>query len=169
MKMMNFRARDPEAQARGQRGLDKGNRLERIVWGWYEGREADLERDAGAIRITLESAETCETARQEALDDPWVAEASEGRLLTRVHVARERNRTLVRRKKTAFRKWHGRLFCEACGLDFAREYGVRGDGYMECHHRKPVSELRPGDRTSIRDLRFCAPTVIAWSMPEGPG
>lgn len=56
------------------------------------------------------------------------------------------------RKKKRFRAEHGRLYCQACGFDFAEVYGERGDDYIECHHVKPVVELRPGDRTRLRDL-----------------
>ena len=79
-------------------------------------------------------------------------DAPEGRILTRVHLSRERSRTLVSKKKHRFREVHDRLYCEACGFDFAEVYEERGGDYIECHHVKPVAELRPGDRTRLRDL-----------------
>lgn len=40
-----------------------------------------------------------------------------------------------------FRATHdGRLFCECCGFDFSKIYGEWGDGYIEVHHRNPVSQ-----------------------------
>jgi len=32
------------------------------------------------------------------------------------------------------------------------EYGDHGDGFIECHHTKPVSELQVGEKTKLSDL-----------------
>ena len=32
------------------------------------------------------------------------------------------------------------LKCEVCGFDFGKAYGELGAGYIEVHHKKPVSE-----------------------------
>jgi 5-methylcytosine-specific restriction protein A len=79
-------------------------------------------------------------------------EAEEGRILNRVHRYRERDRDIVTRKKDVFLKQHGRLCCEACSFDFALRYGSAGDGFIECHHTRPASELKPGDKTKMSDL-----------------
>ncbi|TFH47552.1 MAG: hypothetical protein E4H01_08075 [Lysobacterales bacterium] len=51
----------------------------------------------------------------------------------------------------------GTLACEAWGFDFRERYGDLGQEFAECHHEKPLSELKPGERTKIRDLRIvCA-------------
>jgi 5-methylcytosine-specific restriction protein A len=45
----------------------------------------------------------------------------------------------------------------ACGFNFAARYGERGSGFIECHHTKPVSALRPGEKTRLEDLALlCA-------------
>jgi 5-methylcytosine-specific restriction enzyme A len=85
-------------------------------------------------------------------EDEEFAEAEEGRILTRIHRARERNRNLVALKKAAALKAHGSLKCEACSFDFQKTYGTRGAGFMEAHHLQPVSTLRPGDKTRLDDL-----------------
>ena len=47
--------------------------------------------------------------------------------------------------------------CEACGFDFEQTYGNLGKDFAECHHSKPVSELKPGEKTKLTDLRIvCA-------------
>jgi len=38
---------------------------------------------------------------------------------------------------------HG-AHCHACGFDFAEIYGPLGDGFIEVHHRTPVSRMGPG-------------------------
>ena len=51
----------------------------------------------------------------------------------------------------------GTLECEVCGFDFKSTYGELGDGFAECHHTKPISELMPGEKTKITDLSIvCA-------------
>ena len=44
------------------------------------------------------------------------------------------------------------LLCEACGFDFEQVYGEHGKGFIECHHTKPVSELKAGEKTKLSDL-----------------
>ena len=36
---------------------------------------------------------------------------------------------------------HFGLVCQCCGFDFASVYGELGDGYIEVHHRVPVSKM----------------------------
>ena len=92
------------------------------------------------------------------VDDPaseimgFIAEAPEGKTLTQIHIVRERNRKLVQRKKESVRQKTGRLVCEACKFDFAEKYGERGEGFIECHHTKPLRDLEPGSKTHLKDL-----------------
>ena len=82
--------------------------------------------------------------------------ASEGRLLIRRHVARERSRSLRDKKIARVLRAGGTLSCEACGFDFAKTYGERGTGYIECHHVVPLHE-RAADVTRLSDLALvCA-------------
>ena len=81
----------------------------------------------------------------------------EGRLLTRKHLARERNRKLVETKRKQVLKKLGKLECEVCGFNFGITYGIRGEGFIECHHTKPVATLSEGHKTHINDLALvCA-------------
>ena len=79
-------------------------------------------------------------------------EGEEGQILTRTHRYRERNTKLVARKKQRVLRDKGKLSCEVCGFDFSAAYGERGDGFIECHHTKPVSKLKDGETTKINDL-----------------
>ena len=84
-------------------------------------------------------------------------DAVEGRLLTVAHQRRERSRKVVLAKKAAALKLLGRLMCEACGFDFGKRYGSRGEGVIDCHHTKPVADLGDGTPTHLRDLALlCA-------------
>ncbi len=77
--------------------------------------------------------------------------ATEGRILYRQHRGRERDPKIVKRKKAAVLEATGRLACEGCDLDFGERYGDRGDGFIECHHTRPLAES--GETiTRLKDL-----------------
>ncbi len=78
--------------------------------------------------------------------------AAEGRELLRLHRTRERSGRLIARKKRAVLSVCGRLVCEACDFDFAAVYGMRGDGFAECHHMQPISQSAPDRRTRLSEL-----------------
>ena len=103
---------------------------------------------AVAIRSNLEA--ITQDQAEETEDD--VADAPEGAVLTRTHRVRERNRKIVARKKAEALKANGNLSCEGCKFDFAATYGERGEGFIECHHTVPVSNLKKGHRTKLSDL-----------------
>ena len=154
MKLMNFRRFDPQYTESGRVGLQRGGKGEEIVWAEFAADPDRLERVAAAIRGGLSEDDM---PKAEDASDPDIAEVEEGQLLTRLHRRRERNRKLINRKKAAFAKAHGHVFCEACGFDFQERYGERGTGFIECHHIKPVHTLRLGDKTKLADLRLlCA-------------
>jgi 5-methylcytosine-specific restriction enzyme A len=154
MKVMNFRRFDPQYTEQGKKGLQRGGKLELEVWNDFAGKAVELSEVVKSIRLAL-SEGTVPVASEE--EDEEVAEADEGRILTRIHRARERNRELVARKKAAVLEIHGTLECEVCSFDFQQTYGSRGAGFMEVHHLKPLSTLHPGDKTTLDDLALvCA-------------
>lgn len=148
-KLGNFTWIDPQAAG----GLHNASTMDISVWNEFADDRERLGSVAQRIRATLLSGETTET---ETLD-PDFEEAEEGAVLTRLHRVRERNRRLVARKKQQTLTDTGQLMCEACGFDFGRAYGQIGSGFIECHHRVPLSELSPGARTMLSDLALvCA-------------
>lgn len=151
MKLGNFRRLDPEYTSAGRVGLQRGSKGDELVWNEFAHDIARLQKAAQAIRENAASGQAS-SAIFDGHDEQEIADAPEGRLVTRLHRSRERNRKLVQRKKDAFMKRHGRVYCEACGFDFEEVYGERCEGLIECHHTRPVHTLRPGDRTKLSDL-----------------
>jgi putative restriction endonuclease len=90
--------------------------------------------------------------RQDDYSEGGDTEFPEGKEYEIRHMTRERNPKLVAKAKAQFKSKLGRLFCEACDFDFATKYGNAGDGFIEVHHKIPVSELKPDARTKITDL-----------------
>ena len=82
----------------------------------------------------------------------------EGRLLLRLHVYRERDRTFVRRVRKHYRSLGGgRLVCHACGSVPIDVYGPAGESCMEAHHKVPIEQLQPDSVTVVRDMAMlCA-------------
>ncbi len=145
LKLQNFKTVDPGYAGAGMRA-GAGPR-ERAVWERFSGNPAELQMTARAIR---EAAAALDDVDGGTPDDDGVLE---GRLLMRVHRARERRRS--GEKKRAVLTATGRLACEACDFDFAAVYGELGEGFAECHHKLP---LAAGERrTRLADLAIvCA-------------
>ena len=78
---------------------------------------------------------------------------TEGQRRLLLHLQRERNRTLVRKKKMLATS----LDCEVCGFSFARAYGDAASDYCEVHHLLPLSDAEDITRTRFEDLAIvCA-------------
>lgn len=79
--------------------------------------------------------------------------ATEGNKRLVLHLQRERNPTIVRKKK----KQAESLDCEVCGFSFGRVYGSAASDYCEVHHLLPLSEVEHTTQTRMEDLAiFCA-------------
>ena len=156
MKLMNFRRLDPSYTSGGRTGLVRGAKAEEDVWNEFSNDPVRCRQIADAILRGLEN-QDLDTGSLETQSEEGMEEAPEGRLLTRIHVARERNRKLVESKRKQALKKYGKLVCEICGFDFILHYGTRGEGFMECHHLKPVAWLANGQKTHLNDLALvCA-------------
>jgi predicted HNH restriction endonuclease len=155
MKMMNFMGLDPQYTTDGKVGLTRGNKDEKVVWNEYALDPVRLASVVAAIRMAVNThGNDHELAGP---DEPDIAEAEEGRVLTRMHRYRERSRKLVDAAKAAAMKKYGRLACEACGFEFKLAYGPLAEGIIDVHHTKPVHTLTEGDKTKVEDLALlCA-------------
>lgn len=102
------------------------------------------------------------TSMESAEAQPAVEEEEifgvEGRLLTRIHVYRERDRGFAARAKKYYKDLNGgKLKCECCGLDPVDFYGEAGERCLEAHHRIPIEELQPDSITRVDEMAIvCA-------------
>jgi 5-methylcytosine-specific restriction endonuclease McrA len=77
----------------------------------------------------------------------------EGEEKLAIHKNRERNYKLINQKKAEFKTSHnGKLYCEACGLNFEEVYGEYGKDFIEVHHIIPISESVENRKTKLEDL-----------------
>jgi 5-methylcytosine-specific restriction protein A len=156
MKAWNFHRFDGNYMASGRKALRHGNKLDEVIWNEFSTNQASLSKASSAIRAQLTSGHN---AKSEVLPEveESIAEASEGALLTRLHLYRERNRKLVRLRKEQVFKKNGSLKCEVCGFDYGQIYGPRGQGFIECHHIKPLNAYKAKEVTRLEDLALvCA-------------
>jgi 5-methylcytosine-specific restriction protein A len=126
----------------------KGNRLDGKVLAEFKADPERFRRIAQAIHATARTGpvRVPDVDETEGEQDP-----PEGRQVLVQHYRRERNPAKVKAKKEKVLAEIGRLECEVCGFDFATVYGERGEGFIECHHRIPLSES--GVRhTRLKDL-----------------
>lgn len=77
---------------------------------------------------------------------------NEGGYSYRLHRQYERDGDLPKEKKFHILNKTGKLACEACDFNFNCFYGSRGEGFIECHHNKPISEMKEKQKVSIDDL-----------------
>lgn len=154
MKIMNFRRLDPAFASKGAVGLTRGGKGDEEVWNVFHNRISDLHAAAKTIQSIVVSSKY---KNLDLGDEPEIALATEGKILTKLHISRERNRDLIRKKKTDVLKRLSSLKCEVCSFDFEAKYGERGSGFAEIHHLKPLSSLMPASITRLEDLAvLCA-------------
>ncbi|ARP79281.1 HNH endonuclease [Bordetella genomosp. 6] len=150
MKLMNFRRLDPAYTSDGKTGLTRGNHDELRVWDQFADDPERLAEVARFIRQGI--VEHKADVDLAGPDEPGIEEAEEGKIATRIHRYRERDRRLVAEVNAQALKKHGRLFCAACGFDFAKKYGDAGTNLIDVHHTKPVHTMEAGEKTKVADL-----------------
>lgn len=146
MKMRKFHSFNPDFDGVG---LGNASKLDAEVFRTFWAEPSRLKTLAQIIRDMLNADEPIALPD---IDDTVDYEIAEGRLLTRIHRYRERDGGIVARKKRQAMSVHGRLSCDGCSFDFADSYGACGKGFIECHHTKPVSQMRNGETTRLTDL-----------------
>lgn len=87
--------------------------------------------------------------------EDYEAEEGKERTIFKLHKFKERDPKIIRKAKEKAKK-ENRLYCEVCLFNFEIQYPDLGNGFIECHHRQPISSgnIR---KTKIDDLAIvCA-------------
>jgi 5-methylcytosine-specific restriction enzyme A len=148
LKLANFAALDPRY---GGAGMTRGGKGDASVWEELNSSPALVRQLAAAISSGASSAPADAATPEEGED-----EVGEGRVLYRLHRARERNRSIVRKKKAAVLSAGGTLACEGCGLVYEEMYGEVGGDYIEIHHRVPLHVSGPTTTRLVDLALLCA-------------
>lgn len=80
------------------------------------------------------------------------AHGFEGNPRLMAHMRRERNASIVQKKKEEILGKTGVLRCEACGFDFAKTYGEHGNEFCEVHHLVPLHKSDCIIKTKLNEL-----------------
>lgn len=107
------------------------------------GRQSYLNGENYANQITLEYTD---------YDIDMASSRKEGALFYRLHLVRERDQTLVMKKKKIALLNNSSLSCEVCGFSFIRKYGRRGHDFCEVHHVEPLAVRACSSLTKLNDL-----------------
>lgn len=142
MKLTNFLRFDPQYLGKG---LERGSKLDEEVWN-------DFSSDIEKLKMTANSIAKSITLGPDDSSNTNDEEFAEGKILTILHMRKERNRKAVEQKKKRVLQETGKLECEVCGFDFFKVYGSLGYGFAECHHTFPVYRLTPDHKTRLEDL-----------------
>ncbi len=85
--------------------------------------------------------------------DPSTNKFKEGKDKLKIHLAKERSRSLTDSAKL---KWNiqgkGDIRCSTCSFSFKEKYGAIGTGFIEAHHIKPISSLAPDTIMKFEDI-----------------
>ena len=146
MKMMNFHHFNEQYRGVGLKG---GSKSDRKIFFEFENEGARLALISEKI---MEVSSSDEIIDDFDVDDDEKFEVEEGRILTRWHRYRERNREIIEKKKERVLDRTGFLKCEGCTFEFGETYGKHGKGFIECHHTIPLSMIEGSSDTSLNDL-----------------
>lgn len=150
LKLSNFLAIDPSY---GGKGMESFSKLDEEVFTEFMNDKERLHAIANEIR-TVSTNENLKQKIYEIEDDEETLNDSvmEGQVLYKLHKVRERDSEIVLLKKKQSIDRFGFLSCEACIFDFEKFYGELGKGYIECHHRTPLSKFKVETNTRLDDL-----------------
>lgn len=113
---------------------------------WYADKPESAEIVARVLRL-VESEDT------DSLPDVDAGTAGlEGNPRLRAHLWRERNTSIVKKKKRDVLTRTGALKCEVCGFDSEKVYGKHGREVCEVHHLTPLHKADGIVKTELTDL-----------------
>lgn len=150
LKLSNFLAIDPNYHGKG---MESFSRLDQEIFNEFLNDKATLHALAVEIKKIADNQKLKEKIYkieddEQSLNDSVI----EGQVIYKLHKVRERDAEIVRHKKRQALSLLGYLECEVCVFDFHKFYGEIGYGYIECHHRTPLSKFRVEVKTTLDDL-----------------
>ncbi len=150
LKLSNFLAIDPNFHGKGMKAFSK---LDKEIFNEFVSKRNELSLIAKKIKDSVRNKDLGGKLYriEEEFDDDSLT-IKEGKVIYKLHKHIERHAKINKKKKEQYFKKHGKLDCEVCGFNFHEKYGELGKNFIECHHRKPLSELEGETGTSLADL-----------------
>ena len=150
LKLSNFLAFDDDYTGVGMTG---GSKLDNLVFKEFSQNRNKLRAIANEIRSVAANDEVKKKIYAIEEDEQSKTDSvMEGQVLYKLHKVRERDNGIVILKKKQTIDLTGKLACEACVFEFESFYGDIGKGFIECHHRVPLSNFKVASKTTLEDL-----------------
>lgn len=153
LKLSNFKAIDPDHNGKGMSSYSKNDKE---IFNEFRWRTKELKQIANQIKKTVSNQETRQKLNL-LYDEDESYSVKEGKVIYKLHKLRERDNKINKKKKDLYYKNNGKLDCEVCGFDFQECYGDLGKGFIEVHHRVPLSEIDGESLTKLKDLALVCP------------
>src|SRR5690606_4813861 len=120
----------------------------------FNGKEGELNSIANRIKSTISNQAVNQKLYRmwDDFHDGGENVVREGHVIYKLHRLKERDYKISKRKKDLYFKKYGKLDCEVCGFDFHEIYGEIGMGFIEAHHRVPLSQIDGETETELKDL-----------------
>jgi 5-methylcytosine-specific restriction protein A len=144
LKLANFMSLDDTRSG----GMQAVSKLDRQIFAEYKNDRQTLKRLSDKIKTTIKS--KFDPAIIPDVDED--CNVKEGKRIQKIHFVKERNKSIVDKKKRSVLKQFGKLDCECCGFNFTSAYGDLGNDFIECHHIVPLSKLSIESTTELKDL-----------------
>lgn len=155
LKLSNFRAIDPDFDGKGMSSYSK---RDKEIFFEFKGKNSELKSIANQIKSTVSNQKVKIKLYQiPDNEDNATNSAKEGKVIYKLHKLRERDNKLNQKKKDLYYEKYGKLDCEVCGFDFYETYGELGKGFIEAHHRIPLSQIDGETTTKLKDLALVCP------------
>lgn len=149
LKLSNFLAIDPDYHGKGMASYSQ---LDKLVFEEYAHDTSRLRLLASRIRdIALDKDLPNELYLIPEEEDKEI-QVQEGAVIYKLHQYRERDKSIVKKKKELIWQEEQRCLCEACEFDFELKCGEVGHKYIECDHSVPLSEFTGMSKTTLNDL-----------------
>lgn len=154
LKLSNFLSIDPTYTGKGMTG---GSKLDEEVFKEFFNDREKLHSIANQIKAVTQDQTLKQKIYQIEDDEETLTDSvMEGQILYKLHKVRERDKKIVAEKKKQS-MIDGKLYCEACDFEYQSKYGELGIGFIECHHKIPLSFMKISTKTRLDDLALvCA-------------
>lgn len=147
LKLSNFLAIDPDYHGKG---MVSYSNLDYEIFMEFTNERERLSELAFQIKKIVNNTNLNNDLYK--IENDETESVKEGLVIYKLHKLRERNTAINKKKKEKYLKENGKLECEVCGFDFNKFYGKIGYGFIECHHRTPLSKINRETHTHLNDL-----------------
>lgn len=133
--------------------IDQKTDFDQVDWNWLT---QDLHLFVYRKVLNLYKPKDEDEITSGQIDDQIEPISIEGQSKLAIHMRYERDSSLIRKIKENAIKANPMLNCEVCGFSFFEKYGSLGQGFIEAHHKNPLSETKETKTTKDDIALVCS-------------